>query len=81
MADLFFLTTGAEFEVFRAGFFPGWGRAGIIVAKCLGVSWDRLGLAWAPLGVLWAKVHLCCELETDTNEVARRFGELILAPL
>ena len=30
MPDLYFLTTGAEFEVFCAGFFPGWGRAGII---------------------------------------------------
>ena len=30
MLDFNFSTTGAEFEVFRAGFFPGWGRAGII---------------------------------------------------
>ena len=30
MPNFDFLTTGAEFEVFRIGFFPGWGRAGII---------------------------------------------------
>ena len=30
MPNFDFLTMGAEFEVFRIGFFPGWGRAGII---------------------------------------------------